>query len=196
MSHLWAAGMPWDADLAPVAAASAQELAVLASQLERGFNVVPTSSMGRLFDAVSALIGVCQKITYEAQAAIELESIADSSDDAHYAFDISGSIIDPSPVLRSVVDDVRRGVPAGIVAMRFHRAVADAVHQLSVALREREGIGTIGLSGGVFQNMTLTGLVQRKLESGGFRVVTHRLVPPNDGGIALGQAMVAAAKVR
>ena len=196
MSHLWAAGMPWDADLAPVAATSAQELAVLASQLERGFNVVPTSSMGRLFDAVSALTGVCQKITYEAQAAIELESIADSSDDAHYAFDISGSIIDPSPVLRSVVDDVRCGVPAGIVAMRFHRAVADAVHQLSVALREREGIGTIGLSGGVFQNMTLTGLVQRRLESGGFRVVTHRLVPPNDGGIALGQAMVAAAKVR
>jgi len=196
MSHLWAAGMPWDTDLAPVAAASAQELAVLASQLERGFNVVPTSSMGRLFDAVSALTGVCQKITYEAQAAIELESIADSSDDAHYAFDIGDSVIDPSPVLRSVVDDVRCGVPAGIVAMRFHRAVADVVHQLSVVLREREGIGTIGLSGGVFQNMTLTGLVQRRLESGGFRVLTHRLVPPNDGGIALGQAMVAAAKVR
>jgi hydrogenase maturation protein HypF len=196
MSHLWAAGMPWDTDLAPVAAASARELHVLESQLERGLNVVPTSSMGRLFDAVAALAGVRQEITYEAQAAIELESITDSSDDAHYSFDVGDSIIDPSPVLRSVVEDVRAGIPPGVVAMRFHRAVADAVHHLAVALREREGIGTIGLSGGVFQNLTLTGLVQQRLESGGFRVLTHRLVPPNDGGIALGQAMVAAARVR
>jgi len=196
MAHLWAAGIPWSPDLPPVVAASPEERRVLRSQLERSLNVVPTSSMGRLFDAISALAGVRQEISYEGQAAIELEAIADPADDDCYAFGFEGSAIDPSPVLRSVVADVGAGVPAGIVAMRFHRAVADVVGRVAVALRDRSGISTIGLSGGVFQNVTLTSLVRHRLEAKGLRVLTHRLVPPNDGGLALGQAMVAAARVR
>ena len=196
MAHLWAAGIPWNPDLPPVLAASPEERRVLLSQLEQSLNVVPTSSMGRLFDAVSALIGVRQEVTYEAQAAIELETVADSTDDDHYTFDVGDTVIDPAPVLISVIRDMEQGVPVGIVSMRFHRAVVNAIVRVAAALRDREGISTIGLSGGVFQNVTLTGLARRSLEEKGFRVLTHRLVPPNDGGLALGQAMVASARVR
>ena len=196
MAHLWAAGIPWSPDLPPVLAASPEERRVLLSQLEQSLNVVPTSSMGRLFDAVSALMGIRQEITYEAQAAIELETVADSTDDDCYRFDLGDTVIDPAPVLLSVIRDTEQGVPVGAISMRFHRAVADAIVRVSVTLRDREGIGTIGLSGGVFQNVTLAGLARRSLEEEGFRVLTHRLVPPNDGGLALGQAMVASAKVR
>jgi len=196
MAHLWAAGIPWNPDLPPVLAASPEERRVLLSQLEQSLNVVPTSSMGRLFDAVAALIGVRQEVTYEAQAAIELETVADSTDDDHYTFDVGDTVIDPAPVLLSVIRDMEQGVPVGIVSMRFHRAVVNAIVRVAAILRDREGISTIGLSGGVFQNVTLTGLARRSLEEKGFRVLTHRLVPPNDGGLALGQAMVASAKVR
>ncbi|MCL1597940.1 MAG: carbamoyltransferase HypF, partial [Actinomycetia bacterium] len=196
LAHLWSAGIPWDDDLAPVQAAPPVERRVLHSQLERDLNVVPTSSMGRLFDAVSAITGVRQEVTYEAQAAIELESIADLDDDGRYGFGLGSTVIDPSPVLASVVEDVRSGVPTGVIAMRFHRAVGDAIVNTAVATREREGISTVGLSGGVFGNVTLTRLVRRQLEEVGFRVLIHRQVPPNDGGLALGQAMVAATKVR
>ncbi|MCL1593275.1 MAG: carbamoyltransferase HypF [Actinomycetia bacterium] len=196
MAHLWAAGIPWSLDLPPVAAASPEERRVLLTQLERNLNVVQTSSMGRLFDAVAALAGVRQEVTYEAQAALELEALADATDDDHYVFEVRDPVIDPAPVLRSVIRDTQAGVPVGVVAMRFHRAVVDMIVSVAITLRDREGIGTVGLSGGVFQNVTLTGLARRLLEENGFRVLTHRLVPPNDGGLALGQAMVASAKVR
>ncbi|MCL1598030.1 MAG: carbamoyltransferase HypF, partial [Actinomycetia bacterium] len=196
LSHLWAAGVPWSPDLPAVAAAAPDERRVLLAQLEGDLNVVPTSSMGRLFDAVSALAGVRQSITYEAQAAIELETVADPTVDGEYSFGIDVGVIDPSPVLTSIVRDGRAGVPVGTIAMRFHRAVAEAVTRVAVSVRDREGIGTIGLSGGVFQNLTLTSLVRHRLEEVGFRVLTHRVVPPNDGGLALGQAMVAATRTR
>ncbi len=196
LAHLWAAGVEWSADLPPVTAAPDEERRILATQLERELNVVPTSSMGRLFDAVASLTGVRHEITYEAQAAIELESLVDPSDVEAYAFGAHGAIIDPAPVLQAIVDDVRAGVPVGSIAARFHRGVADAVVSIALGVRDREGIGTIGLSGGVFQNVTLTGLVADALEDRGFTVLTHRLVPPNDGGLALGQAMVAATKAR
>ncbi len=196
LSHLWAAGVPWSPDLPPVTAVPSDERRVLLTQLEGNLNTIPTSSMGRLFDAVAAITGVRQEITYEAQAAIELEAIADPTDNARYSFGIGAGIIDPSPVLTSIADDVRRGVPIGAIAMRFHRAVADAVISVAMSLRTSEGIGTIGLSGGVFQNVTLTSLVRSGLEEVGFRVLTHRVVPPNDGGLALGQAMVAATRAR
>ncbi len=196
LSHLWAAGVSWSPDLPPVGAAPPDERRVLLAQLEGDLNTVPTSSMGRLFDAVSALAGVRQTITYEAQAAIELEAVADPVADGGYSFGIEADIIDPSPVLTSIVQDVRAGVPIGVIAMRFHRAVADATTRVAMSVRDREGISTIGLSGGVFANVTLTSMVRDRLEEVGFRVLTHRVVPPNDGGLALGQAMVAATRVR
>jgi hydrogenase maturation protein HypF len=194
LSQLWATGLPWDADLPPVSACPADERRALKHQLETGFGCVPTSSMGRLFDAVSALIGVRQVVAYEAQAAIELEGLSRNADcgATTYAFDVdvdaSPSIIDPAPVLQAVISDLRAGVAACVIGARFHQAVADLI--VDIALKEQEGAQTIALSGGVFQNVLLLELALKGLRNKGFHVITHRRVPPNDGGIALGQLLI------
>jgi hydrogenase maturation protein HypF len=194
LSHLWAAGLPWDADLPPVRACPADERRVLRRQLETGVGCAPTSSMGRLFDAVSALTGVRQVVAYEAQAAIELEGLARSADEGPttYAFTVDASCvpaeIDPAPVLEAVVDDVRAGVAPAVIGARFHRAVADLIVDLADA--ESTGTRTVALSGGVFQNALLLRLARDGLRRTGFEVISHRRVPPNDGGIALGQLLV------
>jgi hydrogenase maturation protein HypF len=203
LAHLWAAGVPWDEDLPPVAAASPAERRIVAQQLEGGVNTVPTSSSGRLFDAVSALAGVRQKINYEAQAAIELEDLVEAGETAAYAFDLilpgtddtQGAIqIDPGPVIRDVVGDVRAGIPPTVIAARFHNGLALMIRDVCVRLREESDLNEVALSGGVFQNITLLGCVLPLLREAGFTVYTHQLVPPNDGGLSLGQAMIAAAK--
>jgi hydrogenase maturation protein HypF len=194
LAHLWAAGIDWETDLPPVAACPPDEQRVLRHQLESGLGCVPTSSMGRLFDAVSALIGVRQVVAYEAQAAIELEGLARGVDcgAASYVFGIAGdglpTIIDPRPLLNAVIDDIRGDVPAGVIGARFHHAVADLIVGLAIA--KGEGTRTIALSGGVFQNALLLRLAMAALRDNGFEVLTHRHVPPNDGGIALGQLLV------
>ncbi len=195
LAHLWAAGLPWSADLAPVRHCPDDERGVLAHQLQTGLGCVPTSSMGRLFDAVSALAGVRQTADYEAQAAIELEGIARGMNcgAGAYAFDIGAgdpAIIDPAPVLRAVIDDQRAAVPPGVIGARFHRAVADLVVRLAELESEAAGIRVVALSGGVFQNALLLRLTLSGLHAKGFEVITHRRVPPNDGGIALGQLLV------
>ena len=194
LAHLWAAGLPWDDDLPPVRACPPDERRILLHQLETGLGCAPTSSMGRLFDAVSALAGVRQVVAYEAQAAIELEGMSRDCDSGstEYAFDVDGdvptAIIDPAPVLAAVVSDIRAGVAPGVIGARFHRAVAAVVVELACTVTP--GDHTIALSGGVFQNALLLRLVSRALRENGFGVITHRLVPPNDGGIALGQLLV------
>jgi hydrogenase maturation protein HypF len=194
LSLLWATGLPWDADLPPVVACPADERRALERQLETGFGCVPTSSMGRLFDAVSALIGVRQVVAYEAQAAIELEGLSRNAERGAmaYAFDVddhgSPSLIDPTPVLAAVITDQRAGVAAGVIGARFHQAVADLI--VDIAVKERDGAQTIALSGGVFQNVLLLQLALKGLRNNGFHVITHRRVPPNDGGIALGQLLI------
>ena len=195
LAHLWAAGIEWASDLAPVQATDADELAALRRQLERDFHCVPTSSMGRLFDAVSSLLGVRHRVSYEAQAAIELETLAAGYVDQvrPYAFAVADGVIPAAPVLRAVVADLRAGVPVGAIAAGFHRGVADLVGRLATAVGERRGIRRAALSGGVFQNVLLLRLARRELEGRGFEVLTHRIVPPNDGGLALGQVVVASA---
>jgi hydrogenase maturation protein HypF len=194
LAHLWAAGIEWEADLPPVAACPADERRVLRQQLETGMGCVPTSSMGRLFDAVSALTGVRQVVAYEAQAAIELEGLARGVDGGAmtYTFDIDRSgnpaLIDPTPVIHAVVHDHRAGVPTAVIGARFHCAVADLVVRL--ACDDRDASQTVALSGGVFQNALLLHLTLKPLQTKGFHVITHRRVPPNDGGIALGQLLV------
>jgi hydrogenase maturation protein HypF len=190
LAHLWAAGVEWEEDLAPVAAAPAAERTILAQQLERGLNTVPTSSIGRLFDAVSALAGVCQEINYEAQAAIELEMLVEGGVGESYSFGL-GEEIDPAPVIRAVVADVRAGVPVGVIAAKFHNGLAVMVRDVCLRLREESGLNEVALSGGVFQNVTLLGKTVPLLEEAGFTVYIHHLVPPNDGGISLGQAVIA-----
>jgi hydrogenase maturation protein HypF len=196
LAHLWAAGVDWDPDLAPVAACPADERRVLTHQLQTGLGCAPTSSMGRLFDAVSALAGVRQVVDYEAQAAIELEGLSRGVDSAGagYAFEVdphaTPAIIDPAPVLRAIVRDYRAGVAAGVIGARFHNAVADLIVGVARDAGGTTAARTIALSGGVFQNALLLRLALDGLRRSGFEVMTHRRVPPNDGGIALGQLMV------
>ncbi|MEU6181863.1 carbamoyltransferase HypF [Streptomyces coeruleorubidus] len=192
LARLWAAGLPWDADLPCVKACAPDEPALLLAQLERGLACVATSSMGRLFDAVSSLVGVCHRAGYEAQAALELEAAAASAWDAEtsaYAF--TGDL-DPAPVFGALVADLRRGTPAPVLAARFHRAVARAVAEICRRARRDTGLATVALSGGVFANALLEAECARLLADDGFVVLRHREVPPNDGGLALGQLVVAA----
>ncbi|MER5750322.1 carbamoyltransferase HypF [Streptomyces sp. NPDC002088] len=203
LAHLRAAGIDWSDSFACVAACPPGERQVLERQLERDLNCVPTSSMGRLFDAVSSLAGVCHRAGYEAQAAVELEAAAlhaPTADVTAYAFalrpperDGGGPVrADPAPVLAQIVDDLRAGVDAGLVAARFHRAVTGLVRAMCVRARERHGLDTVALSGGVFANTLLSSACAGALRADGFTVLRHHLVPPNDGGLALGQLVVAA----
>jgi len=206
LAHLRVAGLPWDTRLPCTAACSSTELAVLDRQLERNLGCVATSSMGRLFDAVSSLVGLCHRSGYEAQAAVELQAAAwdawDDTTDA-YAFRVAAGspradggraplLLDPAPVLRAITADLRRGVPAALLAARFHRAVAAAVAETCRLARRATGIGTVALTGGVFANALLEEACTDLLAGDGFRVLRHSEVPPGDGGLALGQLVVAA----
>lgn len=194
LSHLRAAGLDWDPDLPPVRACPPDELRVLEHQFRTGTGCAPTSSMGRLFDAVSALIGVRQVVDYEAQAAIELEGLSRAAEAGatRYAFAVDTDrhplVFDPRPVLAAVLADMRGDVPVGVIGARFHRAVSALIVELAVA-RAVPG-QPVALSGGVFQNALLLQLALTGLHAKGFQVITHRQVPPNDGGIALGQLLV------
>lgn len=156
-----------------------------------------TSSAGRLFDAVAALLGVRDTVTYEGQAAMGLELRVDRDVRDGYPVTVTG----PSPVVirstdlvRAVADDLRRGVAHGVIAARFHHGLAGAVAAAVGLVAGATGLGTVALSGGVFANTVLLGGVGDRLRRDGFRVLTHRRVPCNDGGISLGQAVVAAAR--
>src|SRR6266540_2779817 len=164
--------------------------------IERGMNSPETSSMGRLFDAVASLTGMRDVAHYEGQAAIELEMMADESQGGGYEFDYSGEIIEPAPVIRDIVADLVRRVPATVIAAKFHNAVASLIFQVARRIRAERGIRRVALSGGVFQNRLLLKRTTRLLEAAGFEVFTHSRVPPNDGGIALGQAVVGDAMIK
>jgi hydrogenase maturation protein HypF len=162
-----------------------------------GTNSPLTSSAGRLFDAVSALLGTRDRINYEGQAAVELEQLADPAERDAYVATITDT--DPmriagTDLVRAAAEDLRAGVTAPVIAARFHNGVADAVVRTCLILRDRTGLGTVALSGGVFQNLLLLTRCVDRLAATGFRVLTHRRVPTNDGGVSLGQAAVAAAR--
>jgi hydrogenase maturation protein HypF len=195
LSYLRAAGVPWWPALPPVAACPAAERDVLDRQFGSGFGCVPTSSMGRLFDAVAALAGVRQTVEYEAEAAMILEGLAARHGlEPHpaYAFEPRGDVADPGPVIRAVAADVRAGVRPAVIAARFHAAVAALIVRLAEQCREQTGLGVVALGGGVFQNALLLAAAERDLIEHGFRVLRPRLLPPNDGGIAVGQLLVGA----
>ncbi|MEU0249067.1 carbamoyltransferase HypF [Streptomyces sp. NPDC006235] len=192
LARLWAAGLPWEAGLPCVEACAPDELALIQRQLERGLACVATSSMGRLFDAVSSLVGVCHRAGYEAQAALELEAAAASAWDTETSAYAFAGDLDPAPVLSALVADLRRGTPAPVLAARFHRAVARAVAEICRRARRDTGLATVALSGGVFTNALLEEECARLLDGDGFAVLRHGEVPPNDGGLALGQLVVAA----
>ncbi|MBI5829509.1 MAG: carbamoyltransferase HypF [Chloroflexi bacterium] len=194
LAHLLAAGVSLDSDLPPLAALSATEQRIVERQVATGLNSPPTSSMGRLFDAVASIIGLRQEVNYEGQAAIELEAIADPMETGAYPFEMEQGSILPQIMIRAVVEGFRAGVAPAALAARFHNSVATLIRDMSVRLREQHGLNQVALSGGVFQNVTLLAKSLMLLQAAGFEVFIHRQVPPNDGGIALGQAMVAYAQ--
>ena len=164
-------------------------------QVARGLNTPQTSSMGRLFDAVSALLGVCQTTTYEAQAAIELEQVAVGHvGNAPYDFDVEGvdglQVVRVAALFDALLADIERGTPVSEVALRFHATVARMIVAVCARIRAATGVATVALSGGVFQNRLLLQLAVPLLERGGFDVLLHRQVPCNDGGVSLGQAVL------
>ena len=168
---------------------------VLLRMMERNVNSPLTSSCGRLFDAVAALEGIRQKVTYEAQAAIELEMMMAPSTRA-YPFAIraaeGGWIIDTRPCFDALVDDLGGSVPAELISTAFHNGLVNIFLQVTKLLRERESLNRVCLSGGTFQNAYLSEQLYCKLVENGFEVFTHSEVPAGDGGLALGQALIAA----
>lgn len=194
LSQLWMADIDWAPELAPVAAATAAELRVTRSQLESGTGCVPCSSVGRLFDAVASLLGVRHRIDYEGQAAIELEALAESApDDRRPGPSLpltvrADGVIDPTTMVQTMVAALYAGTRPAPLAAAFHEAVADAVAK---AVRQVAGaVRLVGLTGGVFQNVLLLRACRARLRRNGFEVLTHHTVPPNDGGLALGQATI------
>ncbi len=170
----------------------------LAQMIARDINSPPTSSLGRLFDAVAALLGLRAQALYEGQAAIELEAQAQPSTHS-YPFAIGAgrpATLDVAPLIRAIVDDLRRDVPIARIAGRFHRSVAELLAAACLRAREQTGLNTVALSGGVFQNRLLLEQLVARLGELDFQVYLNRRVPPNDGGLSLGQLAVAAERLR
>ncbi len=209
LSHLRDAGID-DADaLRGVPPATRR---AVGQMIERGVNAPLTSSVGRLFDAVAALCGAAGSTTFEGQAAMWLESLAESSDDAgRYPFALAGGgkpdldhdasepaaplTVDTRPLIRAIEADRRAGIARAVIARRFHTTLTAIVGEVARLLRDRTGLSRVALSGGVFLNGILTAEVETLLASDGFAVYRHRVVSPGDGGLSLGQLAVAAASV-
>ena len=164
--------------------------------IERRINTVETSAAGRLCDAVASIVGVRDEVNFEAQAAIELEASALPGVDASYPFEISGAEIDMRPAIERLVGDVLAAQPTGWISAAFHNTVASVIVEVCVRLRAAEGIDRVCLSGGTFQNVYLVERTLVSLRAKGFDVFLHSKVPPNDGGISLGQAVIANASLQ
>lgn len=166
---------------------------IVRKQVQKKLNAPETSSMGRLFDAVAALTGIRNEVSYEAQAAMELEALSKPSMNAAepYPFEFQNGVILVGVLLQKVIDDVRRDESAGWIGARFHHTICAMALEVSRQVRDRTGVGEVVLSGGVWQNQLLLDLARSKLSKEGFTVFTHRLTPANDGGLALGQAVIA-----
>ena len=162
--------------------------------LARGINSIETSSCGRLFDAIASLINLRQEVNFEGQAAIELEMVSQANLERRYPFHVDEgepAQIDMRPMIESIVQDLARSKPAGYIAACFHNTVAAVILEVCRNIRKRDQLSRVCLSGGTFQNMYLLRRAVEELRDDGFEVFLHSLVPPNDGGIALGQAVIA-----
>ncbi|MFH1625398.1 MAG: carbamoyltransferase HypF [Pseudomonadota bacterium] len=175
--------LPWDLE----------SLHIFKQIIEKGMNSPLTSSMGRLFDAVSAILGIKERINYEGQAAIELEMAASHREDGEYPFEILDTLplrIRVRGVIGGIVEDLKAGREKALISARFHNTISGILVDVCKRIRERTALNTVALSGGVFQNMRLLSLSLDRLKKNGFLVITHHEVPPNDGGVSLGQALV------
>jgi hydrogenase maturation protein HypF len=171
----------------------------LSRAIDRGLNVPLTSSAGRLFDAVASLLGLRDSVEFEGQAAMELEALAEPRADRIYPTGVTETdgtlIVRTEDIICGVVEDLLRETTPATISARFHATLADVLVQVCRRIRQRTGIDAVALSGGVFQNVWLLGAALEALETAGFEVYSHRRVPANDGGLALGQAAVAARRM-
>ena len=172
-----------------------QKWDVLKKAIEKKINTPLTSSMGRFFDAISSLLSIRDEVHYEGQAAIELEMIADRGVKEEYPFHIQKDekpmVVDSQEMIRGIVRDLIDGTPASKISGKFHRTIAGFIIETCESIRFKEALNRVVLSGGVFQNIFLLSLVTEGLKRSGFDVYTHHVVPANDGGISLGQAVIA-----
>ena len=176
-----------------------KQIAVVDAMIARRIQSIETSSSGRLFDAVAALVGLGAEVTFEGQAAIALESAAQLGVEDRYSFRLEESApmqLDMRPMIEEIMRDLTRGSSVGLISPRFHNTMAAAIIEVCRRVRQQEQLTRVCLSGGVFQNMYLLKRTVRDLDRDGFQVFLHALVPPNDGGISLGQAAIANAILR
>jgi hydrogenase maturation protein HypF len=196
VGYMMALGLE-DRELPPFREIEKTELGIIKKQMENNINAPLTSSMGRLFDAVAALIGVRGVIQYEAQAAIDLETCASEAadEDKSYPFFIveqnGVSIIKVRDLLGAIINDWRHKISQAVIAARFHHTIARMIQEICQAISKKTGIREVALSGGVFQNRLLSDKARMLVESAGLRVYTHHQVPCNDGGVSLGQVVIA-----
>ncbi len=196
LAYLSAAGLDWAEELPPVKALSTFDKELLSKQIRSNINTPRTSSMGRLFDAVSALVGIRQTASYEGQAAIELENCADPNEDSAYEFAIEGSIVLLGRLINQVTSDYLAAVPIPIISAKFHNAIVNISVICVKTIRQETSCNTVALTGGVWQNMTLLGKMTRRLDQEGFRTLIHHRVPTNDAGISIGQLVILAANLQ
>jgi hydrogenase maturation protein HypF len=189
-------------DLAITKFLKTQPLIDYQTMMERQINSPQTSSCGRLFDAVAAALGICTEgVSYEGEAAIELEACSSLGVDRGLAYSFAikpGDVlqIDPEPMWRALLNDLKRGTAVSEIGARFHHGLVDVIVEAALRISNQRKIETMALSGGVFQNRYLLECVVSGLEEAGRQVLTHRQVPSNDGGISLGQALIAASRVK
>ena len=203
LAYLWVNHLDWLPELPAVSEICVEERSILKSQLELKINTPMTSSMGRFFDAVASLSGIRQQVNYEAQAAIEFEAICDPHESGEYELLVEDSgnpgaapyQINPAPLVEQLIDDIQKGIAVSIISARFHNSIARMVSNVCKNIRMVYGINDVVLSGGVWQNMSLLQRTHSLLLAGNFKVHIHHRVPTNDGGIALGQAIIAAHKI-
>jgi hydrogenase maturation protein HypF len=196
LALLWGLGLHWDEGLASVVALNEKERSVLHAQLEGNINTPMTSSMGRLFDAAASLAGVRQNVNYEGQAAIEFEALADPAEAGRYSFEVEQDQVGVRGVFEELLRDVSSGVPVPRISACFHNGLAEGVRTAVNQISRDTGIRSVALSGGVWQNITLLGRTLSLLQNDGFKVYLHHKVPANDGGLSLGQAVIAASRLR
>jgi hydrogenase maturation protein HypF len=173
---------------------------MLENMMVQGFNSPLTSSLGRVFDGVAAILGTRQAVSFEGQAAMELETLAAGRSAKRYPYEIAEDgdkvILDLRPLVRAVSEERIRGKDPAVISAAFHRTIIGAIAAMTTAVREQTGLGKTVLSGGCFQNRVLLEGTKQVLEEVGFEVYMHRMLPANDGCIALGQAVVAAARIQ
>jgi hydrogenase maturation protein HypF len=196
LALLWSLGLEWDEHLAPVNEFARQERNLLRVQLEKKINSPMTSSMGRLFDAAAAVAGVRQRVNYEGQAAIEFEALADEAEAESYPFVLDQAQVGVRSAFEALVKDVLAYVPIPSISAKFHNGLADVVRLAVNQISKDTSIRTVALSGGVWQNITLLRRTLSLLRADDYQVYLHHQVPTNDGGLSLGQAIIAATRLR